>query len=216
MMLWLLISSWQLWMSSQNFLTCWQSLTITKVTHVWYRNNEPQSLVLPVASTIVLCIPSTILLLPHVGSLSVAFPLAFITFLAAFFASISLYRLSPFHPLAKYPGPTRCKLTKFWTAWISFGGRAHIYYKELHDKYGPIVRIGESLSGIPVWKYFQVALSSGPNELSIINVESITYILGRQGLPRGPSKVNPYLDTIFAYFVSFTSVGRKTVTNDAG
>jgi hypothetical protein len=71
--------------------------------------------------------------------------LAFVTFLMAFLASISLYRLSPLHPLAKYPGPIRCKLTKFWMAWISFRGRAHIYYKKLHDNYGPIVRIGESL-----------------------------------------------------------------------
>ena len=197
-------------MTSQNFLTCWQSLTITKVTHVWYRNNEPKSLVLPVASTIILCIPSSILLLPHVGSFSIAFSLAFITFLAAFFGSISLYRLSPFHPLAKYPGPILCKLTKFWTAWISLGGRAHIYYKKLHDKYGPIVRIGESVSGLPVWKYLQVALTSGPNELSIINVELVTSILASQELPKGPCKIILYVNTIFAYLVSFTSMGRKT------
>ena len=119
-------------------------LTITKITHIWYRNNEPKSLVLPVVSIIILCIPSTALLIPHFESFFVAFALAFVTFLSAFLGSISLYRLSPLHPLAKYPGPTRCKLTKIWTAWISYGGRAHIYYKTLHDKYGPIVRIGES------------------------------------------------------------------------
>jgi hypothetical protein len=123
-------------------------LTFLKITHVWYRNNEPKSLVLPVASIIILCIPSTVLLIPHVESFSIAFALAFIIFLTALFGSISLYRLSPLHPLAKYPGPTLCKLTKIWTAWISFGGRAYIYYKTLHDKYGPIVRIGESVSDI--------------------------------------------------------------------
>ena len=110
---------------------------------MWYKNNEPTSLVWPVASITILCLPSTALLLPHVKSLSIAFSLAVISFLAAFFGSISFYRLSPFHPLAKYPGPTRCKLTKIWMAWIGFGGRAHIYYKKLHDKYGSIVRIGE-------------------------------------------------------------------------
>jgi hypothetical protein len=123
-------------------------LTFTKITHVWYRNNEPRSLVLPVASIIILCTPSTALLIPHVESIFIAFALAFTTFLTAFLGSISLYRLSPLHPLAKYPGPTLCKLTKIWTAWISFRGRAHIYYKGLHDKYGPIVRIGESLFDI--------------------------------------------------------------------
>ena len=123
-------------------------LTILKITHVWYRNNEPSSLVSPVASITILCVPSTALLIRHVGSFFIAFALAFATFLTALLGSISLYRLSPLHPLAKYPGPTRCKLTKIWTAWISFRGRAHIYYKTLHDKYGPIVRIGESLFDI--------------------------------------------------------------------
>ena len=123
-------------------------LTITKITHVWYRNNEPESFVSPIASIIILCIPSTALLIPHVESFSIAFALAFITFLSTLLGSISLYRLSPIHPLAKYPGPTLCKLTKIWAAWISFRGRAHIYYKSLHDKYGPIVRIGESLFDI--------------------------------------------------------------------
>ena len=128
---------------SQNFIDT--LLIITKITHVWYRNNEPRSLVFPVASIIILCIPSTALLIPHVESFSIAFILALVTFLTALLGSISLYRLSTLHPLVKYPGPTRCKLTKIWTAWISFGGRAHIYYKSLHDKYGPIVRIGEGL-----------------------------------------------------------------------
>ena len=136
--------SWQLWVNPQ--IVAIRYLTITKITHVWYRNNEPRSLVFPVASIIVLCIPSTALLIPHVESLLIAFALALVTFLSALLASISLYRLSPLHPLAKYPGPTRCKLTKIWTAWISFGGKTHIYYKTLHDKYGPIVRIGEGLS----------------------------------------------------------------------
>ena len=146
---------------------------------------------LPVASIIVLCIPSTALLIPHVESFSIAFALAFVTFITTFFVSVSLYRLSPLHPLAKYPGPTRCKLTKIWTAWIGFGGKTHIYYKELHDKYGPIVRIGEifliQVENVFNWLYVQ-----GPNELSIVNVELIPYIFGPQGLPKGPCKINLY------------------------
>lgn len=136
-------------------------------THWWYKNNEPRSLAIPAASLTILCTISTVLLLPHVESFSIAFSLALVTFLAAFLGSISLYRLSSLHPLAEYPGPTGCKLTKFWMAWITFGGRSHIYYKKLHDKYGPIVRIG-------------------PNELSITNVELIPYIFGPQGMPKGP------------------------------
>ena len=151
-MLWLSISSWQLWVSRISW--CVPESDNYKITHVWYRNNEPKSLVLPVVSIIILCIPSTALLIPHVESIPVAYALAFVTFITALLGSISLYRLSPFHPLAKYPGPTRCKLTKIWMAWITFGGRGHIYYKTLHDKYGPIVRVGESLFDIFDWKRF--------------------------------------------------------------
>ena len=184
-----------------------------KITHGWYRNHEPKSVALPVASIIILCIPSTVLLIPHVESFFIAFALAFVTLLTALLGSISLYRLSPFHPLAMYPGPTLCKLTKMWTAWISFGGRAHIYYKTLHDRYGPIVRIGECLD----WDLkmsFHGLYFLGPNELSVVNVELIPYIFGPQGLPKGPSKINLlYVNTLFTYLVSFASVGRKTFTN---
>ena len=167
---------------------------------------------MPVASIIILCLPSTALLTPHVESFPIAFALAFASFLSTILGSISLYRLSPLHPLAKYPGPTLCKLTKIWIAWISFGGRTHIYYKNLHDKYGPIVRIGESLFDILIesifnWLYYVLL---GPNELSIVNVELIPYIFGPQGLPKGPSKINLCVNIIFTYLVSFTSVGRKT------
>ena len=56
-------------------------------------------------------------------------------------------------------------------------------------------------------------LCSGPNELSIINVELITYILGPQGLPKGPSKINSHVNAVSVDLVSFTSVGRKTITD---
>ena len=158
---------------------------------MWYNRNEPSSLVSCAASVVILCLPSTVLLLSHVESFFIAFSLAFVTFLVILFGSISFYRLSPFHPLAKYPGPTRCKLTKIWMAWIGFRGRAHIYYKNLHDKYGPIVRIGESLLFKLCLLFLNLSIfSSGPNELSIINAELIPYILGSQGMPKGPSKIN--------------------------
>ena len=185
-------------------------LTTTKITHVWYRNNEPRSPVLPVVSIIILCFPSTALLIPHVGSFFIAFALAFVTFLTALLGSISLYRLSPLHPLAKYPGPTLCKLTKIWMAWISLGGRTHIYYKKLHDEYGPIVRIGEGILISLIENVFNWLYVLGPNELSIVNVELISHIYGPQGLPKGPSTINLHINTIFAYLIPFTSVGRET------
>lgn len=62
-------------------------------------------------------------------------------FLVAFFTVA--YRLSPFHPLARYPGPLLCKISKGWLAYVAGKhAKAHVYVKELHDRYGDVVRIG--------------------------------------------------------------------------
>lgn len=58
-----------------------------------------------------------------------------------------IYRVSPFHPLAKYPGPTHLKISKLCLAWITSSGKQHIYISQLHDRYGDAVRIGECPSG---------------------------------------------------------------------
>lgn len=55
----------------------------------------------------------------------------------------ALYRLSPLHPLAKYPGPILNKLSKLRMTWESSKGKQHLYYSELHKIYGDIVRVGE-------------------------------------------------------------------------
>lgn len=52
------------------------------------------------------------------------------------------YRISPFHPLAKFPGPGFCKVTGLYFAYISFTGKRHLFLDRLHDKYGPFVRVG--------------------------------------------------------------------------
>ena len=45
-------------------------------------------------------------------------------FLCGLCSSITIYRLSPWHPLAIYPGPTLAKLTKWYMAyWIAKGHR---------------------------------------------------------------------------------------------
>lgn len=59
------------------------------------------------------------------------------------------YRISPLHPLAQYPGPLACKISKGWLAYIiARGGKAHVYVHGLHKQYGDIVRIGEFSSSI--------------------------------------------------------------------
>ncbi|KAI0755286.1 high nitrogen upregulated cytochrome P450 monooxygenase 2 [Daedaleopsis nitida] len=89
------------------------------------------------------------------------------TYLAALVSSIVVYRLSPLHPLARYPGPIGCRISKLYLGAISIPGFQHKYIKSLHDKYGDVVRIG-------------------PNELSICNSSLINPLLGPNGVPKGP------------------------------
>ncbi|KAI0761269.1 high nitrogen upregulated cytochrome P450 monooxygenase 2 [Trametes elegans] len=89
------------------------------------------------------------------------------TFLATLLSSVVIYRLSPFHPLARYPGPLGCRLTKFWMACIGYTGRQHLYIRDLHERYGDVVRIG-------------------PNELSFRDPTLVSDMLGSPGVPKGP------------------------------
>ena len=56
-----------------------------------------------------------------------------------------LYRLSPFHPLADYPGPIGAKISKIYGAALMAQGRIYLYYRDLHNQYGDIVRVGTCL-----------------------------------------------------------------------
>jgi hypothetical protein len=70
---------------------------------------------------------------------------AFATYLSTLCLSIVAYRLSPMHPLAKYPGPILARVTKLWGAWLAVNGEAHLVYKKLHEQYGDVVRVGRVL-----------------------------------------------------------------------
>ncbi|KAJ3758471.1 cytochrome P450 [Lentinula raphanica] len=93
-------------------------------------------------------------------------------YLSGLSSSIILYRLSPWHPLSQYPGPTPAKITKWYMAfWIAKGSR-HLKLQELHRIYGPWIRIG-------------------PNELSVDEPSAIRPIysqmfrsLSYQGAPQ--------------------------------
>lgn len=52
------------------------------------------------------------------------------------------YRISPWHPLASYPGPFLARIGSIWLAYVSFTGRRHLILDRLHETYGRFVRIG--------------------------------------------------------------------------
>ncbi|KAI7909997.1 hypothetical protein M0657_008647 [Pyricularia oryzae] len=79
------------------------------------------------------------------------------TILVAF--TIHVLRMRFFHPLRRYPGPWLNSITQIPAAWALLRARQPKAYRELHEKYGPIVRVA-------------------PNELSFINVEAWDDIYG--------------------------------------
>jgi hypothetical protein len=57
-------------------------------------------------------------------------------------ASVITYRLSPFHPLARFPGPWQARITRMWGIKAIIGKQQHRHSHELFLKYGDVVRTG--------------------------------------------------------------------------
>lgn len=107
--------------------------------HLWMKHYDP----LPLGHVII-----TLLIVPIISacttvrmsedfSLSRLVSTSYITFSSILAACGVTYRLSGFHPLAKYPGQKIMKVTKLWGVWIGYTGKTHEYQKKPHDKYGP-------------------------------------------------------------------------------
>ncbi|KAL7277160.1 hypothetical protein ACG7TL_009006 [Trametes sanguinea] len=102
-----------------------------------------------------------------------------IVFLLSLITSVTIYRISPFHPLARYPGPIACKVSKFWMAGVSLTGRQHTYIQSLHQRY--------------VFRDANVETLVGPNELSMRDPSVLNPTFGPGGLPKGPIMVGRIL-----------------------
>ncbi|KAF9255163.1 cytochrome P450 [Marasmius fiardii PR-910] len=140
--------------------------------HLFFKRYEPVRTT--VIRTVILLLVQPLLVLFTLNHYSIApfslynVVIGYMVFLSSLTTSIILYRVSPFHPLAKVPGPTIFKVSKLWHAYITWRGDQHLVLKELHDRYGPIVR-------------------KGPNEVSVIDADSVQAVLGTDGLPKGHS-----------------------------
>ncbi|KAK0726433.1 cytochrome P450 [Apiosordaria backusii] len=56
---------------------------------------------------------------------------------------VALYNISPFHPLSRFPGPKIAAASYLYEAYYDWirGGRYGPKIREMHERYGPIVRI---------------------------------------------------------------------------
>ncbi|KAI0636241.1 cytochrome P450 [Trametes polyzona] len=102
--------------------------------------------------------------------------LASVYFLALSATTIA-YRISPWHPLASYPGPFLARFSSLWLTYVSSTGRRHFIIDDLHNKYGPFVRIGpdavsmKSLGGVPLYNHLEKGESYRfPNHDDIVSI----------------------------------------------
>jgi hypothetical protein len=117
-------------------------LTTIQINHLYFHHHEPNRLLIPLS---ILLIEPLILVWAFNSPSFPTIALTYLIFFTTLSTSIIAYRLSPFHPLAKYPGPSLYKISKLFSAWACWRGDLNIMLKKLHDHYGPIVRTGASI-----------------------------------------------------------------------
>ena len=128
-------------------------MSCEQVVHVVYNRFEPNPTDLLVTWLLLFVVPSIpACYMSHNSQINITpsavvakLTYSYAVFYGALIISIILYRISPFHPLASFPGPLLAKVSQFWAMTISSRGKRHEHIKKLHDKYGLHVRIGESL-----------------------------------------------------------------------
>lgn len=159
------------WRTEFNSMSSADSLVLASVfasaAYLWFKKLEPTD---PFSLVVLLgvgpALPIAVHGLPFTSIVCSVFA-SYATYYISLLLLTALYRLSPLHPLYKYPGPTAGKLSKLWLVYKSSRGRLNEYFKQVHEKYGPIVRLG-------------------PNELSIVDDTLLPSIIGAQGMPKGP------------------------------
>jgi hypothetical protein len=125
-----------------------------QIVHLIYNRFEPQPADPYPTTALLILVPffPACALISHLqpdfslGDVTLRIALSYTVFYATLLLSIVLYRISPFHPLAKFPGPRLARVSQLWHTFIVSEGKRHQYFKELHSKNGPYVRVGEQES----------------------------------------------------------------------
>jgi hypothetical protein len=150
--------------------------------HILFNRLEPRS----ITSYLVLLLgfPSLLSVLVYNSYTNVFSSSLFVfaTYLSSLIVSLLLYRVSPFHPLASYPGPLLCRVSRLWAWNIARQGKQHLYYHRLHERYGTHVRTGTT-SQFPS-SDFLTLISGRPKSFAHSRCNSSSSCVGTTRLPK--------------------------------
>lgn len=136
------------------------------------------------------CVDRGALNIGHLANSALTAACATSAYVVVLASSVVLYRLSPWHPLAHYPGPPLAKVTKWWMAyWIAKGKRhlvlqryiSHHLVSSEHNTHRCVLSTVCTNSMAPGFALVRVLVdiskhlttthidgfSAGPNELSV-------------------------------------------------
>lgn len=72
-----------------------------------------------------------------------------------------------FHPLSRYPGPLLAKFTDYWRFRDVRRRRSHLTRVELHERHGPVVRVGPNTLSISDPAYIPKIYGPGQGFLKV-------------------------------------------------
>ncbi|KAK3323775.1 cytochrome P450 [Cercophora scortea] len=77
-------------------------------------------------------------------------------------------------PLRKYPGPFLASWTNLWRLILSLRGRKYpVTIRKLHEKYGPVVRIGPNLLDLDYPELVKTVFSTDDKWLKVVDKENV-------------------------------------------
>lgn len=161
------------------------AIGLALITHAVFRWMEPSALLVIANAAMTFLAVAVHAIAFSETALSVALLRAVVlntVFFASLVASIAVYRLSPWHPLARFPGPAWAAMSKWWMVHcILIKGGRHLEMQRAHRRYGTWVRLG-------------------PNELSVNDPTAIAPIytqLNRSNFHKGaPAKADTMITVI--------------------
>jgi hypothetical protein len=123
-------------------------IRLSQASYIYFKAYEPKNPLLLAALLLVAPGALSVVWMGSTASTYAATASAFLSYWSFLVIFTVVYRISPFHPLARYPGPRLARVTKWYSVYKIIQGKQHLHYKRLHDTYGNTVRVGACVTPI--------------------------------------------------------------------